>query len=197
MAARSVTVLPGEAAQNRHLRVRLRSGQGNGMSQDMPTDSVKATATQFGIPGIGVGVQADGQEVHACHGVTGVDSPLPFGAAAPSARRPMSRVRHADHCRAASSMRCWASARTWPVLVTESNRPPSSEGCEKPAPRSRRERTDRGTGGQPGHPGRTLRQVRDPDERVVHPPWSRESASMWCCATPRTGWPASSPTSRC
>lgn len=51
-----------------------------------------------------------------------------------------------------------------------SHKPPSSEGYGKPAPRSRRERTDRGSGGQPGHPGRTLRQVADPDERVVHAP---------------------------
>ena len=27
--------------------------------------------------------------------------------------------------------------------------------------------------------------------------WSPGSASMWCCATRRTGWPASSPTRRC
>ena len=51
-----------------------------------------------------------------------------------------------------------------------SSRPPSSEGYEKPPPRSRREVTDRASGGQPGHPGRTLRQVAEPDERVVHAP---------------------------
>ena len=51
-----------------------------------------------------------------------------------------------------------------------SHRPPSSEGYDKPAPRSRRERTDRGPGGQPGHEGRTLRRVATPDERVVHTP---------------------------
>jgi hypothetical protein len=27
--------------------------------------------------------------------------------------------------------------------------------------------------------------------------WSPGSAWMWCCAIPRTGWPASSPTRRC
>jgi transposase len=53
-----------------------------------------------------------------------------------------------------------------------SNKPPSSEGYEKPAPRSRREIPDRPSGGQPGHPGRTLRQVADPDERVIHRPQS-------------------------
>lgn len=51
-----------------------------------------------------------------------------------------------------------------------SHRPPSSEGYEKPAPRSRRERSDRTPGGQPGHQGRTLRRVEIPDERVVHSP---------------------------
>jgi hypothetical protein len=51
-----------------------------------------------------------------------------------------------------------------------SHKPPSSEGYDKPAPRSRRERTDRASGGQPGHEGRTLCQVEAPDERVVHTP---------------------------
>ncbi len=51
-----------------------------------------------------------------------------------------------------------------------SPKPASSEGYDKPAPRSRRERTDRASGGQPGHEGRTLRQVEAPDERVVHTP---------------------------
>lgn len=51
-----------------------------------------------------------------------------------------------------------------------SHKPPSSEGYDKPAPRSRRERTDRKSGGQPGHEGRTLRQVETPDEAVVHQP---------------------------
>jgi len=51
-----------------------------------------------------------------------------------------------------------------------SHKPPSSEGYDKPAPRSRRERTDRRPGGQPGHEGTTLRQVRIPDEVVRHSP---------------------------
>src|SRR5215831_1350077 len=38
---------------------------------------VEATATKFGIPGVAVGVWADGREVYACHGVTSVDNPLP------------------------------------------------------------------------------------------------------------------------
>lgn len=51
-----------------------------------------------------------------------------------------------------------------------SHKPPSSEGYEKPAPRSRRERTDRRSGGQSGHEGTTLRQVEVPDAVVVHTP---------------------------
>ncbi len=51
-----------------------------------------------------------------------------------------------------------------------SNRPPSSEGYAKPAPKSRRRRGQRGTGGQPGHPGTTLCQVDEPDRVVVHRP---------------------------
>jgi transposase len=51
-----------------------------------------------------------------------------------------------------------------------SHKPPSSEGYEKPAPRSRRERTDRPSGGQSGHEGSTLRQVESPDEVLVHRP---------------------------
>ncbi len=47
------------------------------MAQDTLSDFVAATATRFGIPGVAVGVWADGQEVHACHGVTSVDNPLP------------------------------------------------------------------------------------------------------------------------
>lgn len=51
-----------------------------------------------------------------------------------------------------------------------SHQPPSSEGYDKPAPKSRRERGRRAPGGQPGHDGRTLRQVEDPDEVRTHTP---------------------------
>jgi CubicO group peptidase (beta-lactamase class C family) len=53
------------------------SGKGNGMSQDTLSEFVAATATRFGIPGVAVGVWADGRERYACHGVTSVDNPLP------------------------------------------------------------------------------------------------------------------------
>src|SRR5215207_2871950 len=47
------------------------------MNADTLSDFVEATATKFAIPGVAVGVWADGQEVYACHGVTSVDNPLP------------------------------------------------------------------------------------------------------------------------
>jgi uncharacterized coiled-coil protein SlyX len=51
-----------------------------------------------------------------------------------------------------------------------SDRPPSSEGYEKPAPKPRRGRSGRRPGGQPGHGGATLCQVASPDHVVVHSP---------------------------
>src|SRR3954468_19168668 len=51
-----------------------------------------------------------------------------------------------------------------------SSKPPSSDGWDKPAPKSLRGRSGRKPGGQPGREGRTLRQVTVPDEVVVHEP---------------------------
>jgi transposase len=51
-----------------------------------------------------------------------------------------------------------------------SDRPPSSEGLAKPAPKSLRRRSGRKPGGQPGHSGTTLRQVDKPDVVVRHEP---------------------------
>ena len=57
------------------MREDLRKGEE--MSQDMLSEFVEATATKFGVPGVAVGVWADGREIYACHGVTSVDNPLP------------------------------------------------------------------------------------------------------------------------
>jgi CubicO group peptidase (beta-lactamase class C family) len=48
------------------------------MSQDTLFDFVENTAAKFNIPGVAVGVWADGKESFACHGVTSVDNPLPI-----------------------------------------------------------------------------------------------------------------------
>jgi len=47
------------------------------MSLETLSDFVEATAAKFGIPGVAVGVWADGQEIYASYGVTSIDNPLP------------------------------------------------------------------------------------------------------------------------
>lgn len=47
------------------------------MSPKPLSDFVQATAAEFGIPGVAVGVWVDGRESYACHGVTSLDNPLP------------------------------------------------------------------------------------------------------------------------
>jgi transposase len=49
-----------------------------------------------------------------------------------------------------------------------SSKPPSSDGLNKPAPKSLRIAGQKPTGGQKGHPGRTLSQSTEPDTIVVH-----------------------------
>ena len=45
-----------------------------------------------------------------------------------------------------------------------SSKPPSSDGLNKPSPKSLRKKGTHNTGGQPGHEGKTLAQVHNPDQ---------------------------------
>ncbi|MGW2700417.1 serine hydrolase domain-containing protein [Streptomyces sp. NPDC001340] len=47
------------------------------MSQDALSEFVAATAKEFGIPGVSVGVLTGGQEMYVSHGVTSLGQPLP------------------------------------------------------------------------------------------------------------------------
>ena len=49
-----------------------------------------------------------------------------------------------------------------------SSKPPSSDGFEKPAPKSLREKSARPSGGQPGHAGKTLAMIEKPDRTERH-----------------------------
>lgn len=47
------------------------------MPNNALSEFVESTATEFGIPGVAVGVWTNGRELYACHGVTSVNNPLP------------------------------------------------------------------------------------------------------------------------
>ncbi len=49
-----------------------------------------------------------------------------------------------------------------------SSKPPSSDGYDKPKPKSRRGKSSKRSGGQKGHKGSTLRQIEHPEHIVYH-----------------------------
>ncbi|MCW8208561.1 IS66 family transposase, partial [Verminephrobacter aporrectodeae subsp. tuberculatae] len=51
-----------------------------------------------------------------------------------------------------------------------SSKPPSSDGLNKPQPKSLRKAGQRPVGGQKGHKGHTLCQVAEPNMVVIHAP---------------------------
>jgi transposase/uncharacterized coiled-coil protein SlyX len=80
------------------------------------------------------------------------------------------RIVEQDRRLAEQDARIAELARQLAASSRNSSKPPSSDGLDKPAPKSLRGRSGRKPGGQPGREGRTLRQVSTPDEVLVHEP---------------------------
>ena len=56
-----------------------------------------------------------------------------------------------------------------------SSKPPSSDGFNKPSPKSLRQKSGRKQGGQKGHPGSHMAIPHEPDEYSKHPSTCRKS----------------------
>ena len=67
-----------------------------------------------------------------------------------------------------------------------SSKPPSSDGDDKPAPKSRREKSGKASGGQAGHDGARLALRNDPDHIVVHTPTHCEQCGENLAHVPAT-----------
>lgn len=65
-----------------------------------------------------------------------------------------------------------------------SSKPPSSDGYNKPDPKSQRQLSGKKRGGQPGHQGETLCQVENPDEVIVYSPECCADCGADLSATP-------------
>ena len=59
-----------------------------------------------------------------------------------------------------------------------SSRPPSSDGYNKPSPKSLRKKSGKSVGGQPGHGGSGMAITRDPDEVKVYRPSECEGCPL-------------------
>src|SRR5262249_29753 len=66
-----------QCSSRRYLRLERCSSQEDEMSHQWLGDLVEAKGNELGIPGVAVGVWGDGRELHAFHGVTSVENPLP------------------------------------------------------------------------------------------------------------------------
>ena len=68
-----------------------------------------------------------------------------------------------------------------------SSLPPSSQGLDKPAPKSLRKNGQRGPGRVKGHPGETLKMVDKPDKEERHEPVSCRGCGSGLAGTPEVG----------